>query len=115
MRPSKRKIKKRESGISIEKPAGVRIKGAGRRRTISISKIRKITASKKNRREKGIRADLFGSNPHSKGEFFSRSNSIFFETEVETTESKRIRSDEKKAAEVKRIIINLYKDFRSYL
>ena len=30
-------------------------------------------ASKKNRREKGRRADLIGSNPHSKGEFFSRS------------------------------------------
>jgi hypothetical protein len=30
-------------------------------------------ASKKNRKEKGNRADLIGSNPHSKGEFFSRS------------------------------------------
>jgi hypothetical protein len=30
-------------------------------------------ANKKNRKEKGNRADLIGSNPHSKGEFFSRS------------------------------------------
>jgi hypothetical protein len=48
-------------------------KGIGRRRTISISKTRKITASRKNRREKGIRAFFLGSNPHSKGEVFSRS------------------------------------------
>jgi len=30
-------------------------------------------AKRKNRNEKGSRADLIGSNPHSKGEFFSRS------------------------------------------
>lgn len=47
--------------------------GIGRSKTISISKTRKITANRKNRREKGIRADLFGSNPHSNGEAFSRS------------------------------------------
>lgn len=46
---------------------------AGKSRTISTSKIRKIIANKKNRSEKGSRADLIGSNPHSKGEFFSRS------------------------------------------
>jgi len=46
---------------------------AGKRRTISTSKIKKIIAKRKNRREKGSRADLIGSNPHSKGEFFSRS------------------------------------------
>lgn len=45
----------------------------GRSRAISTSKIRKMTAIRKNRREKGSRADLLGSNPHSKGEFFSRS------------------------------------------
>jgi hypothetical protein len=32
----------------------------------------KITASKKNRMENGIRADRIGSNPHSNGESFSR-------------------------------------------
>jgi hypothetical protein len=45
----------------------------GRRRAISTSKIRKITAIRKNRREKGRREELFGSNPHSKGDLFSRS------------------------------------------
>lgn len=34
----------------------------------------KITARRKNRSEKGIRALFLGSNPHSKGEHFSRSN-----------------------------------------
>jgi hypothetical protein len=33
----------------------------------------KIMARRKNRIEKGIRAVLFGSNPHSNGEDFSRS------------------------------------------
>lgn len=47
--------------------------GNGIRSTISISKIIKIIPSKKNRREKGIRALFLGSNPHSNGEDFSRS------------------------------------------
>ena len=47
--------------------------GAGRRITISISKTRKMTARRKNRVEKGSRAEREGSNPHSKGESFSRS------------------------------------------
>lgn len=34
---------------------------------------------RKNRIENGKRADLLGSNPHSKGEFFSRSIKDFFE------------------------------------
>jgi hypothetical protein len=33
----------------------------------------KMMANKKNRMEKGIRAVLLGSNPHSKGDDFSRS------------------------------------------
>ena len=49
------------------------MKGMGRRRTISISKTRKITARRKNRKENGIRAEFFGSKPHSNGESFSRS------------------------------------------
>jgi hypothetical protein len=56
-----------------------RISGRGRIRAISTSKIRKITAMRKNRKENGSRADLVGSNPHSKGDIFSRSNSDFFE------------------------------------
>lgn len=47
--------------------------GAGSKITISMSKTRKITAKRKNRVEKGRRADRAGSNPHSKGESFSRS------------------------------------------
>lgn len=47
---------------------------------ISTSKIRKIIAIKKNCREKGKRADLLGSNPHSNGEFFSRSKIVFFDS-----------------------------------
>lgn len=51
----------------------------GRIKVISTSKIRKMTAIKKNWREKGIRAEDFGSNPHSKGELFSRSENVFFD------------------------------------
>lgn len=47
--------------------------GVGRSRTISISNTRKITARRKNRRENGIRAEFFGSKPHSNGDSFSRS------------------------------------------
>lgn len=39
--------------------------GRGKRKTISISKIKKTTAKRKKRREKGSRAEFFGSNPHS--------------------------------------------------
>lgn len=50
----------------------------GRMITISISKIRNNTAIKKNWDENGIREDLFGSNPHSNGDIFSRSIYDFF-------------------------------------
>jgi len=56
----------------------------GSRMEISISKIRKTIAIRKNRIEKGIREVFFGSNPHSKGEVFSRSSTVFFENKVET-------------------------------
>lgn len=36
----------------------------------------KITASRKNRRENGIRALRLGSNPHSNGDDFSRSPAV---------------------------------------
>ena len=45
----------------------------GIRRTISISKTRKIIVRRKKRIENGIRADFIGSKPHSKGESLSRS------------------------------------------
>ena len=66
-------IKKKTLRASINEKLNLIEAKAGRRRTISTSKIRKIIASKKKRKEKGSRADLIGSNPHSKGELFSRS------------------------------------------
>lgn len=51
----------------------------GKIKAISTSKIKNTIAIKKNRREKGSREDLFGSNPHSNGEDFSRSLNAFFE------------------------------------
>lgn len=51
----------------------------GNKRVISTSKIKKMTAIKKNRNEKGNRAVPLGSNPHSNGEFFSRSEIVFFD------------------------------------
>ena len=62
----------------------------GNKRVISTSKIKKITAIKKNRKENGSRAVPLGSNPHSKGEFFSRSDSVFFDS----TEAIIITSEE---------------------
>lgn len=46
---------------------------------ISTSKIRKIIAIKKNWMENGRRAEDLGSNPHSKGLLFSRSENLFFD------------------------------------
>jgi hypothetical protein len=51
-------------------------RGAGITRTISISKTIKIKPRRKNRKENGIRALFLGSNPHSKGEVFSRSHKV---------------------------------------
>ena len=45
-----------------------------------MSKIRKITANRKNRRENGSRAESFGSNPHSKGVFLLREVKVFIPT-----------------------------------
>lgn len=51
----------------------------GRIKAISTSKIRKIIVIRKKRSEKGKREEDFGSNPHSKGEDFSRSIKVFFD------------------------------------
>lgn len=51
----------------------------GRISAISTSKIKKIIAIKKNRKEKGKRAEFIGSKPHSKGEDFSRSITAFLD------------------------------------
>lgn len=45
--------------------ARLKIEAIGNNKVISTSKIKKITAIRKNRREKGKRADLLGSKPHS--------------------------------------------------
>nr|AGJ50300.1 NADH dehydrogenase subunit 3 [Pontoscolex corethrurus]AGJ50301.1 NADH dehydrogenase subunit 3 [Pontoscolex corethrurus]AGJ50302.1 NADH dehydrogenase subunit 3 [Pontoscolex corethrurus]AGJ50303.1 NADH dehydrogenase subunit 3 [Pontoscolex corethrurus]AGJ50304.1 NADH dehydrogenase subunit 3 [Pontoscolex corethrurus] len=47
--------------------------GMGINSMISMSNTMKMIASSKNRMENGTRASLLGSNPHSKGEDFSRS------------------------------------------
>lgn len=57
----------------------------GRINAISTSKIKKIIAIKKNRIEKGSREEFMGSNPHSKGEHFSRSVKAFFESKEAKT------------------------------
>lgn len=55
----------------------------GKIKAISTSKIKKIIAIKKKRIEKGIRDELKGLNPHSKGDNFSRSLLFFFDSRVE--------------------------------
>jgi hypothetical protein len=52
----------------------------GSSRAISTSKIKKITAIRKNRNENGNRADFLGSNPHSKGDLFFSSSVSFFDS-----------------------------------
>lgn len=51
----------------------------GINKAISTSKIKKITAIKKNWIENGKRENLLGSKPHSNGEAFSRSINLFLE------------------------------------
>mgnify|MGYP001563487500 CR=1 FL=1 len=66
-----------ETKVQVEFSRRVGRRGIGRRIAISTSKTKKIIAIIKNRREKGIRAEEKGSNPHSKGEDFSRSRIDF--------------------------------------
>lgn len=51
----------------------------GNIKAISTSKIKKIIVIKKNRIDKGKRDELIGSNPHSKGDNFSKSKFNFFD------------------------------------
>lgn len=71
--------------------------GIGRISVISTSKIKKITAIKKNRRENGMRAGSLGSNPHSNGDGFSRSWIFFFAIEelsiINAIDRKRARKN----------------------
>jgi len=48
--------------------------GSGNKRAISKSKSKNKIATRKNRKEKGNRADFNGSKPHSYGELFSLSD-----------------------------------------
>jgi hypothetical protein len=50
--------------------------GIGINNTISISNTIKIILNRKNRIENGIRALFLGSNPHSNGDVFSRSDDL---------------------------------------
>lgn len=73
-----------KGGIELE------INPRGKRMEISISKIKNTIAIKKNRIEKGIREEFFGSNPHSKGDAFSRSKIVFFENNVDNKINKEL-------------------------
>lgn len=75
--------------------------GIGNRSAISTSKIMKITAIKKNRDEKGSRAEFLGSNPHSNGDLFSRSSLIFFEISV----ARIIMADDSRIVNIAIVII----------
>lgn len=83
----------------------MKIRGAGIKRTISISNTRKITASKKNRVEKGRRALSFGSKPHSNGVDFSRSFSL---RELSRKASTIIRHEIKRASKIENRRVSIH-------
>lgn len=80
------KIKIKKNLIFVQKIKFTNLNSGimGKIRAISTSKIKKITVIKKKCNENGIRADDFGSNPHSKGEHFSRSENVFFERIIDS-------------------------------
>jgi hypothetical protein len=55
----------------------------GKIKAISTSKIKKIIVIKKKCKENGIRAEDLGSNPHSNGDDFSRSENDFLDKMIE--------------------------------
>lgn len=57
----------------------IKLEIIGKIKAISTSKIKKITVIKKKCKENGIRAEDFGSNPHSNGDDFSRSIKDFLD------------------------------------
>lgn len=81
------RISKKNIPVSVHVMVFVILKilASGSRRVISTSKIRNTIAIRKKRSEKGSRADPLGSNPHSNGEFFSRSLMVFLEIKEERT------------------------------
>ena len=74
-------------------------------KVISTSKIKKITAIKKNCKEKGKRAVFLGSNPHSNGEAFSRSINLFLEIKLIKITIRKIIITIKVARYIKILII----------
>ena len=85
----------------------LKIEATGNKRVISTSKIKKIKAIKKNRKEKGNRADFLGSNPHSYGEFFSRSIIVFFaKTEDNNITMQAIKKVRKEIVIINKIIFS---------
>ncbi len=52
---------------AVSRDGSCRARGIGRSKATSTSKMRKITARRKNRRENGVRAEFLGSKPHSNG------------------------------------------------
>lgn len=56
----------------------------GNKRVISTSKIKKIIAMRKKCSENGSREEDLGSNPHSKGDLFSRSVMVFLDVKFRT-------------------------------
>jgi hypothetical protein len=74
IKPRRRISKKRIEVIRVVFKLLVKIMvGMGISSTISMSNTIKIIAKRKKRIENGMRAVLLGSNPHSKGDDFSRS------------------------------------------
>jgi len=73
----------------------------GNRIEISISKIKKIIAIRKNRIEKGIREVFLGSNPHSNGDLFSWSKNLFFDNNLERVSKMALITEAIKNARIK--------------
>lgn len=82
------------------------IRARGSRIATSTSKIKKMIVIKKKRNEKGMRALLKGSNPHSKGLNFSRSFKDFFP--IKTAVALRTKEiDSERAPKTNRVINSL--------
>ena len=96
------------------------IKIIGKINAISTSKIKKIIVIKKNFKEKGIREEDIGSNPHSNGDLFSRSEYLFLDkivaSIITTIDNKIIINDIKVIEKIIYIIkINKPYDWKSYI
>lgn len=91
------------------------IRGKGIRSTISISNTKKIKARRKNRMEKGMREKFLGSNPHSKGDVFSRSTRDRVVNTAEAAKVTAAKMTANKIEKVRRCINRKIRDFFSRL